>query len=327
MKPAYYKVGGGRLTKFLKSIPLPICGLILALLSLGNLFKDYQHLVLGDFFGISGITLILLIVFKFINAPRQTLALLRDPIIASVFPNFSMALLVAATFFTAYPILANTIWYAGVFLQYGLLGYFTWRFVDTAHLRLTQIYPSWFIVYVGTGVIPLTAAHFNPLLGQITFWLALGTYLILLPLVLWRVLIVRQMPEATLPLITVIAAPGSLCLAGYLRDFAHLQMNLLWSLVILAQLAYLFVLLLMPRLAQLPFYPSYAAFTFPLVISALGLTYLVDYLQQAGQHTFWLQLAARGESLIALVVVGCIFLRYLNYLWHQNLPVDPATNK
>lgn len=51
------------------------------------------------------------------------------------------------------------------------------------------------------------------------------------------------------------------------------------------------------------------------------------YLQQAGQHIFWLQVAARGESLIALVVVSCISLRYLNYLWQQNLPVDPATSK
>ncbi len=315
------------MSKFLNSIPLPICGLILALVSLGNLFKDYQHLLLGNFFGIIGIALITLIVLKFMLAPRETLVLLRDPIIASVFPNFSMALLVAATFFTTYPLLANLIWYTGVILQYSLLGYFTWYFVGRTHLRLTQLYPSWFIVYIGIGVIPLTAAHFNPLLGQVTFWLALGTYLVLLPLVLWRILIVRQMPEATLPLITVLAAPGSLCLAGYLRDFAHPQTNLLWSLVILAQLAYLFVLVLMPRLARIPFYPSYAAFTFPLVISALGLTYLVDYLQQAGQHIFWLQVAARGESLIALVVVSCISLRYLNYLWQQNLPVDPATSK
>lgn len=222
------------MSKFLNSIPLPICGLILALVSLGNLFKDYQHLLLGNFFGIIGIALITLIVLKFMLAPRETMVMLRDPIIASVFPNFSMALLVAATFFTTYPLLANLIWYTGVILQYSLLGYFTWYFVGRTHLRLTQLYPSWFIVYVGIGVIPLTAAHFNPLLGQVTFWLALGTYLVLLPLVLWRILIVRQMPEATLPLITVLAAPGSLCLAGYLRDFAHPQTNLLLSLVIIS---------------------------------------------------------------------------------------------
>lgn len=81
------------MSKFLNSIPLPICGLILALVSLGNLFKDYQHLLLGNFFGIIGIALIILIVLKFMLAPRETLVLLRDPIIASVFPNFSMALL------------------------------------------------------------------------------------------------------------------------------------------------------------------------------------------------------------------------------------------
>lgn len=315
------------MSRFLKSIPLPICGLILAIVSLGNLFKDYQHLLIGDFLGMIGIALILVIVLKIISAPQDTLTDLHDPIIASVAPNFSMALLIAATFFTAYPVLANSIWYLGVILQYGLLVYFTWRFVGTQQLRFTQIYPSWFIIYVGIGVIPLTAANFNPLLGQITFWLALSAYLGLLPFVIWRVLFVRQMPEATLPLITVMAAPGSLCLAGYLRDFAHPQTFLLWGLVILAQLAYLFVLFLMPRLAQVPFCPSYAAFTFPLVISALAMTYLVDYLQKGGQHLVWLQLAARGESLIALVVVGCISLRYLKYLRRQNSLATPETTK
>ncbi|MFC6169472.1 TDT family transporter [Loigolactobacillus jiayinensis] len=312
------------MSRFLKSIPLPICGLILAIVSLGNLFKDYQHLIIGDFLGAIGTVLIIIIVLKIISAPQTTLTDLQDPIIASVAPNLPMALLVTATFFTAYPLLANSIWYIGVGLQYGLLIYFTWHFVSNRHLKLAQIYPSWFIVYVGIGVIPLTAANFNPLVGQITFWLALSAYLVLLPLVLWRVLFMHQMPEATLPLITVIAAPGSLCLAGYLRDFAHPQAGLLLALVILAQSAYLLVLFLMPRLAQVPFYPSYAAFTFPLVISALAMTYLVDYLQKGGQHVIWLQMAARGESLIALVVVGCISLRYLRYLWRQN---EPMTQK
>lgn len=44
---------------FLKIIPIPICGLILGLASLGNLFKDYHHVALGNLTG--GISMILMI--------------------------------------------------------------------------------------------------------------------------------------------------------------------------------------------------------------------------------------------------------------------------
>lgn len=55
--------------------------------------------------------------------------------------------------------------------------------------------------------------------GKAAFWFGFVTYLILLPIVIYRVLKVKGMPEQTLPTIAIFAAPASLLLAGYMKSF------------------------------------------------------------------------------------------------------------
>src|SRR5699024_368876 len=150
---------------FLKIIPIPICGLILGLASLGNLFKDYHHVALGNLTG--GISMILMIfifvkLFLLFEHTRQTL---HDPIIASVSPTFTMSLMVICTYFVPFTHLlpiVRIIWLGAVLLQVILVVYFTYHHVIKADLSLEVIYPSWFIIYVGFGVITVTAGNFFP---------------------------------------------------------------------------------------------------------------------------------------------------------------------
>lgn len=69
---------------FLKKLPLPICGLILGIVSLGNLFKAIGLTLIGNLWGIIGLGLILLVIAKIVIHFKHSFADLQDPVIASV---------------------------------------------------------------------------------------------------------------------------------------------------------------------------------------------------------------------------------------------------
>ena len=91
---------------FLKIIPIPICGLILGLASLGNLFKDYHHVALGNLTGGISMILMIFIFVKLFILFEHTKQTLHDPIIASVSPTFTMSLMVICTYFVSYESIA-----------------------------------------------------------------------------------------------------------------------------------------------------------------------------------------------------------------------------
>ncbi|ANK58956.1 hypothetical protein BSQ39_11190 [Loigolactobacillus backii] len=303
---------------FLKSIPIPICGLFLAIASLGNLAKDYQLTVLANVLGLGAAVGLLFVILKLIFDFKDSVQALKDPIIASVAPNFSMAIMVLATYLTGFKHLASSVWYLGVIIQFGLMLYFTYYFVLRKKVTLAQVYPSWFIVYVGMGVIPMTSADFNPTLGHVVLWLAVVFYLILLPIVLRRVFKIQKMSQRTIPLVAVIAAPGSLCLAGYMKGFTYQSFWPLLGLLVLSQLMYFLVLACLPRLLQTKFSPSYAAFTFPLVITAIAITAVRDLFIKIGYQIVSLNLLTIVESIVAILIVGYVLACYVRYLYQEN---------
>lgn len=123
---------------FLDKLPIPVCGLILAIASLGTLAKSYQLPLVGDALSIFALGFLSLVIAKLIFRPQNSKAALKQPTIAAVAPNFSMAMMVLAVFLNQIKMLsmvATTIWYLGVIIQFLLLIYFTGRFVLTKKLN------------------------------------------------------------------------------------------------------------------------------------------------------------------------------------------------
>ncbi|MGC3054053.1 C4-dicarboxylate ABC transporter, partial [Enterococcus faecalis] len=69
-------------------------------------------------------------------------------------------------------------------------------------IELEHIYRSWYITFVGIGVIPNTSQLFIYELGKIVFWVALFFYLLLIPILIKRITKSKEMPESTIPLLT-----------------------------------------------------------------------------------------------------------------------------
>ena len=131
--------------------------------------------------------------------------------------------------------------------------------------------------------------------------------------------------DSAKPLFCIYTAPMSLCLAGYLTTAAQPSLAFAAVLAAAAQVLYVIVLTQLPKLLRLPFYPSYAAFTFPFVITAIALQKFLALLSAAGfaapAALSWL-LAA--ETVVACIMVGYALARYLIFLLGALRPARAA---
>lgn len=295
-----------------KKLPLPVVGLMLGLAALGNLVLSYGGPYRNIFGFISALILILVLV-KIAKYPKDLVNDLNNPVVASVFPTLSMAIMLLATYIPNKSI-GFVIWIIGLVLHIGLIIWFSVKYL--LNFDIKKVFPSWFIVYVGIACASITAPSFNMAsVGKMAFWFGFTSYFILLPIVLNRLFKVKGIPEPALPTIAILAAPGSLCLAGYMNSFEEKNMAIVWLLLVLSQLLYFYVVLRLPALLRLKFYPSYSAFTFPIVISGVALKLTNGFLTNSGNAIAFLKYLVKFEELVALIMVLYVLFRYIGFVF------------
>lgn len=300
----------------IKKMPLPITGLMLGLVALGNLVQSYSN-NLRVFFGIISGLILLLVIMKIFTLKKGVAEALENPVVASVFPTLSMAIILLAVYLKPISFtMAIILWFFGITLHIILVVWFTRKFV--LNFNIKKVFPSWFIVYVGIVVASVTSGAFNmQWLGKILFYLGFIAYLVLLPLVVKRILIIKEMPEAALPTLAILSAPASLCLAGYINSFADKQMFMIYFLLFISQATYIVVLTMLPGLLKLKFYPSYSGFTFPLVISAISLKLTNGFLMNTENPISFLSILVRIEEVIAFAMVAYVLFRYIYFIFFE----------
>ena len=82
-----------------------------------------------------------------------------------------------------------------------------------------------------------------------------------------------------------------------------------------ASVLYLFALVKAVEYLRLPFYPSYASFTFPFVISAIAVKQTTAYFMNMGHPIPALRYVVMLETIIATVFVVYTLLRFLQFLF------------
>ena len=297
---------------FLKKTPMPIVGLMLACAALGNLVQTYGE-VYRNIMGIITLVLFIGTTIKFVCDMPGLKAELDNPVAASVFPTYSMGIMLLATYVKPYNfIVSYIIWIVGILLHMILIVIFSMKFVKNFNMK--KVFPSWFIVYVGIAVASVTGKVFNQTIGQVALLFAIIAYFILIPIVAKRIFIVKEIPEPALPTLVIFAAPGSLCLAGYLNIFEYKNFVVVLILLVLSQGFYLFALSKLVNLLRIKFYPSYSAFTFPLVISALALKLSNNFLVSQGITSPILIVLVKIEEILAVLIVFYVLMRYLEHL-------------
>ena len=300
--------------KIIQKVPVPLCGVMLGFAALGNLLQSYGEGIRYAC-GIIAALLLVLILLKLVLFPRMIKEDLQNPIMASVSATFPMALMLLSTYVKPWiGAIAKYIWLFAIALHLVLIIYFTIKFI--VKLQMPKVFASYFIVYVGIVVAAVTAPAFEALsIGTAAFWFGFATLLLLLVLVTIRYIKFKQIPEPAQPLICIYAAPTSLCVAGYVQSVTPKSKGFLLTLLVLASILYVFALIKAIGYLKLKFYPSFAAFTFPFVISAIATKQTMACLANMKQPMPFLQYVVLIETIIAVIFVVYTFIRYMQFLF------------
>lgn len=294
----------------IRNLPTPISGLALGSVALGNLLQPYSS-SLQLLFNLLSLIIIVLLTIKFVLGFDKLKKEMENPVVATVLATYPMTIMLLASFSKKYiGILSMPVWIIGIFLDFCIVCYAIYNFIIKERY-INKIYPTWFITFVGPAVVTVTAINYNlETLGLIYFYFSYINYLVLLPFVLYRVYKYKHYKDGDYPTITVFSAPGGLLLASYMIGVTQKSNIILTILIPLTILLFIFVLIQLPYLLKRKFYPSFSAFTFPLVICAIAFQKTGIYYQLAEFSIIHL------TELLAIIIVIYVwygFIKNLSY--------------
>lgn len=298
---------------FIRRIPVPMSALALGLAALGNLLLPYSPVV-RSVCGVTAAAVAVLILARIVLDPAGVRAELQNPATLAVFPAFFMAVMLLATYLKPYAAVpAKGLWVAALVSQIIVAALFVVRFVGS--FKLAQVLPGWLLVFVGFVVASVTSPAFDALpVGRVLLYAGAVGYVGILPVIVYRMFSLGALPEPALPTIAIIAAPPSLLLVGYLAVTEAKQTFVVYLLLVAAAASLLYVLTALPRVLQVRFYPSYAALTFPFVISAIALKQSNVFLTASQAGSFIPKAAVTAMDGFAAVMVLYVLARYAMHL-------------
>lgn len=306
MKTRNIKLGIDFIMKnIIKNIPIAISGLLLAIFSLANL---YETTFIKLFILSIGIIILLLLISKIIFYKDIVKNELNQLVLLSTSGTFSMALMIFSTFLIMLNYkLAIIVWIIGVILHSILIVVFSYRYIFQ-NFNIENVYASYWVVYVGITMASITGLSFDlQNFTWIFFVFGFVMMLITLPLVTYRYVKYPVELEQNKPLKCIYAALINILIVGYLNSFTDINMYFLFSLYIVASIFYLFSLYKFLKYMKIPFYPSFSAFTFPFVISALASTKILSIIN----YNPILQFVVLIEICIATILVAYVLINYV----------------
>ena len=222
-----------------------------------------------------------------------------------------MSLMVLSTYLLQFiPSIAYTIWIIGIALHIMLIIYFTYHFI-IRDFNISNVYTSYWIVFVGITMGAITShAHNVEEIGFILFIIGFIGMIITLPLVIYRYITYKNIPDMNKPLICIFAAVLNILIVGYINSAPDINMNFVITLYLFACIFYIFALCKFIEYRNLKFYPSFAAFTFPFVISANATKEISNLVNT----TFIFNNILKIETAIALILVIYVLIKYIKFL-------------
>ena len=300
----------------LKKTPLPFCGVALGLAALGNLLSTYPNgATIKNICGALSALILIWLLVKFVINFKAFVEEIKNPIMGSIIGTYCMALMILGGYKWPNAEVGKTIWFIGLILHVILIIYFTKEFVFKFGIK--KVFTSWYIVYVGIVAMNINCADFGMQeLGKIVFWFGFASTLVLLVLVTYRYLIIKDFMPPAIPLFCIYTAPVSLCLAGYMNTFTPPEPSLIYFMLLLSLFIYIVVIINLPRFLAMPFYPSYAAFTFPFVISAVAVKLTTAKFLTSSNPALAniIKMIFTAQTWIAAVLVAYALVRYIMFI-------------
>jgi len=297
--------------KFIRSVPMATCGLSLGLAALGNLLLPFGAQIRYICGVLSAIVLIIFALKVFLDFPHAREEL-KTPVPLSVLPTATMALMLLCTYIRPFVgDVALYLWYAAIITQVCIMLLFFRRFI--IGFKIDTVHPSWFIPFVGIVTVSVTAPAMNSLqIGQIAFYIGFVFYFAALALIVYKLTKKTHVLEPLRLTTAIFTAPMSLCIVGYFSSFEQRNEALVYTMLAIAVISYLYVVIRMLfEYLKIRFYPTYAAFTFPFVITATAFRLVNTFLVERGIDFF--TPVVQISMWIAVAIVAYVFVHYIRF--------------
>ena len=237
--------------------------------------------------------------------PQAAWQELSHPVRINFLPAISISLILLGMLAEAEP-LASWLWGSGAALHLAFMLAIATSWL-MRQLELTALNPAWFIPAVGNVLVPLPAAESHPEIAWFFFSVGIFFWLILMTLLYYRLIFAPNLPGFLLPTLFILLAPPAV---GYLAWVALIDggdPGIVGRLLYYKALfTFLLLLVQVPRLVRLPYYPSWWGYTFPLAAFCLASHHFVATSLDGG---------GRGVMLLAALVTLVIGVVFVATLW------------
>ena len=235
---------------------------------------------------------------------------LDNPIIFSSFGTFSMSLMLLSTylydFFGFYSII---LWILGIMLHLIILIVFTYRFV-ICDFNLNDVYGTWWIVYVGISMAAISSPIFGiKNIGYIFFLIGFSLMIPSFLLVTYRYLKRREISDANKPFMSIYTALFSILIVAYISSSSSINFLFLGILYFMHLISFIVSIVNLFKSRSIGFYPSFAAFSFPFVISAKASEFILNL-----KYNIIINYIFNFELIVAIFLVILISLAYIKYI-------------
>ncbi|MDD3746172.1 MAG: TDT family transporter [Anaerostipes sp.] len=296
----------------LERIPFAMSGVMLAYATLGFLLRDMGGTVYHACSIIAGVLFVVLAVRIVVCLPYVKEEML-DPVKCSVSATFSMGMILLTDY--ARPVLGKAdtiIWIAAVALHVYLMIFFNGH--NLYQFKIENVYATYFIFYAGLSTVADTAPIFG--MRGVGVWfskVSMILVLILFFVITYRYIKFPKIENRNKALICTYASPVSLLIVGYLACETSPLLPLVTVLAFVSIAAYLFAAYHGVRVLAGTFYPSFAALTFPFVVSALAMKRVSEYAASMGGVSFlgWTSYVYPAQVVIAVILMVYITLRFV----------------
>lgn len=294
----------------IEHLPISIGGPILGIAAMGNLLRDFLPYN-RELCGLISSLLLMLVILKLIQYPHTFKEDLNNPVLASIIATLSMAVMLIANFIYPYVgyAIAISLWVIALAIHMLFVINYILKFV--LHFDITDYTAGSFVVFAGIQMIAITAPTFHQeLIGTLAFWFSFLCVILVFLAVTYRYLKI-SVPMQTKPIIGVYAAPFSLCAVGYLSSVTPNNFYLVITFYIITKMLYIMVLCKFIQYWNFPFFPTYAAYTFPIVINAVTTLFTMKYLTKIGIVLSYMQYELIIEIIIAILLVSYVLCHFL----------------
>ncbi|MGL5123919.1 MAG: TDT family transporter [Fusobacteriaceae bacterium] len=237
---------------------------------------------------------------------------LKHPTLGSFIPTLDMALMnLSVVIYGFSAVLGKGLWLFCIALHliFGVsFIYHRFRSWDIKHMV-----PSWFVPPIGIVVASVNSGLMGmPQLAQTIFYIGFIFYIVMLPIMLYRIIFVEKIDDARLPTFAIIAAPPNLCLAGYLVAFETPNPAMVGFLFPLAIFMTGLLYISIVKIIKLKFTPVYASFSFPLAIGSTAILKYSKYIENIDENRgiFWYNIGVVA-TILAVFFISIIFIKFM----------------